>query len=74
MDAFLLVVDGVHVLDELQDLVGIADLVVVPGHDLDEGVGQGDAFVKVVSWYDNEMGYSDKVLCLIEHMYSVDHK
>ena len=27
-----------------------------------------------VSWYDNEMGYSDKVLCLIEHMYSVDHK
>ena len=24
--------------------------------------------------YDNEIGYSDKILCLIEHMYSVDHK
>ena len=30
--------------------------------------------VQVVAWYDNEMGYSDKVLCLIEHMASVDHK
>src|SRR5699024_8682595 len=39
----LLVVDGVHVLDELQDLVGVTDLVVVPGDDLHEGVGQSDA-------------------------------
>ena len=38
------------------------------------GIALTDTFVKVVSWYDNEMGYSDKVLCLIEHMYSVDHK
>jgi glyceraldehyde 3-phosphate dehydrogenase len=28
----------------------------------------------VVSWYDNEMGYSNKVLDLIEHMFKVDHK
>ena len=33
-----------------------------------------DTFVKVVSWYDNEIGYSNKVLDLITHMYSVDHK
>ena len=39
----LLVIHGVHVLDELQNLVGVAHLVVVPGHDLYEGVGQGDA-------------------------------
>ena len=32
-----------------------------------------DTFVKVVSWYDNEIGYSNKVLELIEHMYEVDH-
>ena len=30
-------------LDELQNLVGVTPLVVVPGHDLDEGIGQGDA-------------------------------
>ena len=38
------------------------------------GIALTDTFVKVVSWYDNEIGYSDKILCLIEHMYSVDHK
>jgi glyceraldehyde 3-phosphate dehydrogenase len=27
----------------------------------------------VVSWYDNEWGYSNKVVDLIEYMYSVDH-
>ena len=42
--------------------------------DAKAGIALTDTFVKVVSWYDNEMGYSDKVLCLIEHMYSVDHK
>jgi len=31
----LLVVDRVHVLDELDDLVGVTDLVNVPGNDLD---------------------------------------
>ena len=32
------------------------------------GIALTDTFVKVVSWYDNEIGYSDKILCLIEHM------
>ena len=31
-------------------------------------------FVKLVAWYDNEWGYSCKVLDLIEHMNSVDSK
>ena len=28
----------------------------------------------LVDWYDNEAGYSNKVVDLIQYMYSVDHK
>ena len=41
--------------------------------DANAGVYLTDTFVKVVSWYDNEWGYSNKVVELIKHMYSVDH-
>ena len=36
------------------------------------GLALNDRFVKLVAWYDNEIGYSNKVLDLIGYMYSVD--
>ncbi len=36
------------------------------------GLQLNDRFVKLIAWYDNEMGYSSKVLELIRHMHTVD--
>ena len=41
--------------------------------DAKAGISLNNNFVKVVSWYDNEMGYSMKVIELIQHMYKVDN-
>ena len=40
--------------------------------DAKAGIALTDTFVKVVAWYDNEWGYSNKVLCLIAHMAEVN--
>ena len=40
--------------------------------DANAGVYLTDTFVKVVAWYDNEIGYSNKVLDLIAHMKKVN--
>ncbi|KAH9677009.1 glyceraldehyde-3-phosphate dehydrogenase GAPCP1 [Citrus sinensis] len=36
--------------------------------DAKAGIGLSASFMKLVSWYDNEWGYSNRVLDLIEHM------
>ncbi len=68
---------------ELKGILGYTDEAVVSSDflgdtrtsifDAKAGIALTDTFVKVVSWYDNEIGYSNKVLELIKHMYSVDH-
>ena len=68
---------------ELKGILGYTDEAVVSSDflgdsrtsifDATAGIALTDTFVKVVSWYDNEIGYSNKVLELIEHLYEVDH-
>jgi len=42
--------------------------------DAKAGIPLNENFVKLVAWYDNEWGYSNKVLDLICHMAEVDQK
>jgi len=59
------------VLGYTEDMVVSSDFVSSPLSsifDANAGIALTDNFVKVVSWYDNECGYSNRVLDLITHM------
>ena len=69
---------------ELKGILGYTDECVVSSDfigesltsvfDADASISLNSNFVKLVSWYDNEWGYSCKVLDLIAHMAKVDAK
>lgn len=41
--------------------------------DAGAGISLNNNFVKIVAWYDNEYGYSNRVIDLVTYMYSKDH-
>lgn len=53
------------------DFIGDANTCI---YDPNFGIQLDKRFVKLLAYYDNEYGYSDKLLCLIEHMAKVDAK
>lgn len=69
---------------ELKGILGYTDEAVVSSDflgdartsifDAGAGILLNSRFVKLMSWYDNEWGYSNKLLDLIGHMASVDCK
>ncbi len=63
------------VLGYTEDAVVSTDFLTDPRtsiFDAGAGIGLNDNFVKVVAWYDNEWGYSNKVVDLITYMAKVD--
>ncbi len=63
------------ILGYTEDAVVSSDFITDPRtsiFDAEAGIQLNDNFVKLVSWYDNEWGYSNKVVDLISHMAKVD--
>ena len=53
------------------DLTGFSETCIF---DETAGIMLDNDFVKLIAWYDNEWGYTSKLLDLMAHMYHVDHQ
>ena len=53
------------------DLTGFSETCIF---DETAGIMLDDDFVKLIAWYDNEWGYTNKILDLIAHMHAVDQQ
>lgn len=63
------------ILKYTEDLVVSSDFIgeqCTSVFDADAGIALNDQFVKLVAWYDNEWGYSNKLLDLVSYMATVD--
>ncbi|MBQ9833371.1 MAG: type I glyceraldehyde-3-phosphate dehydrogenase, partial [Clostridia bacterium] len=68
--------------EEFKGIIGYTDEKVVSSDfitdartsifDADAGISLNNNFVKLVAWYDNEWGYSNKLLDLVAHAAKVD--
>ena len=71
-------------LNELKGIVGYTEDAVVSSDfmgdartsifDADAGIMLSPTFVKLVAWYDNEWGYSNKLVDLMQYILKVDKK
>ena len=69
--------------EELSGILGYTDDMVVSSDfisdsrtsifDANAGMQLNETFFKVISWYDNEWGYSNKIIDLIYYMFCVDN-
>ncbi|MPN54508.1 Glyceraldehyde-3-phosphate dehydrogenase A [bioreactor metagenome] len=67
---------------EMKGILGCTDEAVVSSDfnhdprasivDIQAGIMLNDHFVKIISWYDNEWGYSNNMLRMIAHMAETD--
>lgn len=75
MHFFVVVSTELGILDYTEDEVVSSDFIGSTHSsvfDAQAGIQLSDTFVKLISWYDNEYGYSNRVVDLIKYIQTKD--